>query len=141
MCCCIDEEWEIIDDRTKDAYYLFMLEQGKWIKIPKGRVLSVIGAGAARLGEALKGEDVDLSEFLEFTATQTAPSDPLNNNIFAAWTKTKLFDSEDPGETWYGGDIESQRLRGYAPGERYDQLQPSTMSSVRSSMVRWSLVM
>ncbi|MBR2366624.1 MAG: hypothetical protein IKA78_05580, partial [Oscillospiraceae bacterium] len=116
-----DEEWEIIDDRTKDAYYLFKLEQGKWIKIPKGRVLSVIGAGAARLGEALKGEDVDLSEFLEFTATQAAPSDPLNNNIFAAWTKTKLFDSDDPGETWYGGDIESQRLRGYAPGERYDQ--------------------
>ncbi len=116
-----DEEWEVIDDRTKNTYYLFKLQNGTWLKIPKGRVLSVIGAGSKLAWDAANGEDIDLSDFIEFTASQTAPSDPLNNNIFAAWSKTKLFDPDDPGETWYGSDIESQRLRGYAPGERYDQ--------------------
>lgn len=67
---------------------------------------------------------VDPSLFEDFITTvgnQVAPANPLTNNILTPlMNDVHLFDPKSPGKTWYGGDIESQRLQGYAPGERYD---------------------
>lgn len=113
--------WDDIRDSDKDVNWLIHVGEGKYIKIPKGRDISVIGMGADRLADVLRGEKVDVGGTLATVANQIAPANPLENNIMAAWFDADLFDPESPGKTWYGGDIESQRLQGYAPGQRYDE--------------------
>lgn len=115
-----DEEWEELRDSDKDTNYMFKLKDGLWLKIPKGRELSVLGIAADRVGDALQGEEVDIRATLNTIGTQVAPANPLNENIARAWMDADLFDPSSPGRTWYGGDIEGQRLQNYAPGERYD---------------------
>ena len=115
-----DEEWEELRDSDKDTNYMFKLKDGLWLKISKGRELSVLGIAADRVGDAIRGEDVDIRATLNTIANQVAPANPLKTNIFSALIDTRLFDPSSPGRTWYGGDIEGQRLQNYAPGERYD---------------------
>lgn len=115
-----DEEWDELRDSDKDTNYLFKLGNGYWLKIPKGRELSIFGIAADRIGDAVKGEDVDILSTLNTIGNQVAPANPLKNNIASALIDSQLLNSDSPGRTWYGGDIESQRLRSYAPGERYD---------------------
>ena len=115
-----DEEWDELRDSDKDTNYLFKLGNGYWLKIPKGRELSIFGIAADRIGDAAKGEDVDILSTLNTIGNQVAPANPLKNNIASALIDSQLLNTDSPGRTWYGGDIESQRLRSYAPGERYD---------------------
>lgn len=115
-----DDEWEDLKDSDKDTNYLFKIKDGLWLKIPKGRELSILGMTADRVKDIVNGEDVDWRDFITTVGNQVAPSNPLRSNILAAWFDTDLFDPSSPGRTWYGGDIENQRLRNYAPGERYD---------------------
>ena len=88
-----------------------------WLKLPKGRVLSVFGMAADRV---MQGKDADWASFIETSLTQTAPENPLTASYWRPWLDAKLFDKDDPGKTWYGSDIENQRLRNLAPGQRYD---------------------
>ena len=115
-----DEEWKELRDSDKDTNYMLKLKDGLWLKIPKGRELSVLGIAADRVGDALQGEEVDIRAMLNTMANQVAPANPLKTNILSALIDTRLFDPSDPGRAWYGGDIEGQRLQNYAPGERYD---------------------
>lgn len=115
-----DEEWEELRDSDKDTNYMFKLKDGLWLKIPKGRELSVLGIAADRVGDAIRGENVNIRATLNTIGTQVAPANPLNENIAKAWLDADLFNPSSPGRTWYGGDIEGQRLQNYAPGERYD---------------------
>ena len=115
-----EDDWDDIKDRDKDIYYLFKIGDNLWLKLPKGRTLSLLGMTADRVGDIIKGEQVDWAGFIDTAKSQSAPANPLENNILRAWLNTKLFDPDNPGETWYGTDIENQRLQNYAPGERYD---------------------
>ena len=115
-----DEEWDDLRDSDKDTNYLFKLGNGTWLKIPKGRELSLLGITADRIGDALRGEDVDLIATINTMGNQVAPANPLTSNIASALFEAQLFDPSSPGRTWYGGDIENQRLQSYAPGQRYD---------------------
>lgn len=115
-----DDEWEDLKDSDKDTNYLFKIKDGLWLKIPKGRELSILGMTADRVKDIVNGEDVDWRDFITTVGNQVAPANPLNQNILKAWFDADLSDPSSPGRTWYGGDIENQRLRNYAPGERYD---------------------
>lgn len=115
-----DEEWDDLRDSDKDTNYLFKLGNGTWLKIPKGRELSLLGITADRIGDAVQGKDVDLIATINTMGNQVAPANPLTSNIASALFEAQLFDPSSPGRTWYGGDIENQRLQSYAPGQRYD---------------------
>lgn len=115
-----DDEWDDLRDSDKDTNYMFKLGNGYWLKIPKGRELSLLGITADRVADAVNGEDVDILSTINTMGNQVAPANPLTSNIFSALIDSQLLDPDRPGRTWYGGDIESQRLRNYAPGERYD---------------------
>lgn len=115
-----DDEWDDLRDSDKDTNYLFKLGNGTWLKIPKGRELSLLGITADRIGDALRGEDVDLIATINTMGNQVAPANPLTSNIASALFEAQLFDPSSPGRTWYGGDIENRRLQSYAPGQRYD---------------------
>lgn len=116
-----DDEWDDIPDQTKSNYYLFKLGDGYWIKIPRGRALAVFSAGATYAQEKAKGNDPKFSDVIEVVKSNVAPTDIFNQNIATAWTQTKLLNPDNPGTTWYGGNIESERLQNYRPGERYDE--------------------
>lgn len=116
-----DDEWGDIPDQTKSNYYLFKLGDGYWMKIPRGRALAVFSAGATYAQEKAKGNDPKFSDVIEVVKSNVAPTDIFNQNIATAWTQTKLFNPDNPGTTWYGGNIESDRLQNYRPGERYDE--------------------
>ena len=115
-----DEEWDELRDSDKDTNYMFKLGNGVWLKIPKGRELSLLGITADRITDAIKGEKVDILATLNTMGNQVAPANPLTSNIFSALVSSQLLNPKSPGRTWYGGDIESQRLQSYAPGQRYD---------------------
>ena len=116
-----DDEWDDIPDQTKSNYYLFKLGDGYWMKIPRGRALAVFSAGATYAQEKAKENDPKFSDVIEVVKSNVAPTDIFNQNIATAWTQTKLFNPDNPGTTWYGGNIESDRLQNYRPGERYDE--------------------
>mgnify|MGYP002765253568 CR=1 FL=1 len=115
-----DDEWDDLRDSDKDTNYLFKLGNGTWLKIPKGRELSLLGITADRIGDVIRGDNVDLIATINTMGNQVAPANPLTSNIASALFEAQLFDPSSPGRTWYGGDIENQRLQSYAPGQRYD---------------------
>ena len=120
-----DDDWDDIPASTKANYYLInagkWFGNGYWIKIPKGRAIAVLSTAAVYTQEKQKGEDVKFSDVFEVIKSNVAPTDIFNQNIATAWTQTKLFNPDNPGTTWYGGNIESDRLQNYRPGERYDE--------------------
>ena len=116
-----DDEWDDIPDQTKSNYYLFKLGDGYWLKIPRGRALAVFSAGATYAQEKAKGNDPKISDVIEVVKSNVAPTDIFNQNIATAWTQTKLTNPDNPGTTWYGGNIESDRLQNYRPEDRYDE--------------------
>lgn len=116
-----DDEWDDIPANTKANYYLIKIGNGYWIKIPKGRAIAVLSTAAVYTQEKQKGENVKFSDVFEVIKSNIAPTDIFNQNIATAWTQAKLTNPDNPGTTWYGGNIESDRLQNYRPGERYDE--------------------
>ena len=98
-----------------------MFGNGYWIKIPKGRAIAVLSTAAVYTQEKQKGEDVKFSDVFEVIKSNIAPTDIFNQNIATAWTQAKLTNPDNPGTTWYGGNIESDRLQNYRPEDRYDE--------------------
>lgn len=110
-----DEEYENLTDRDKDTNFLIKTGDNKWLKIPKGRVLSIFGNTAVRGLRTLKGEEWDVGEFFKNQASQTAPISVLESNIASPIQAVKN------NKTWYGSDIVPQRLQDYAPKDQYDE--------------------
>ena len=114
------EEYENLTDRTKDNYYLIPTDDGKFIKLPKGRVAAALGIVTDRLRDAVNGEKIKAGETLGRIGENLLPENPLNNNIFKAWFDADLMNKESKGRTWYGTDIESESLQSLPVGERFD---------------------
>lgn len=115
-----DKDWDDLRDSDKDTNYLFKIGDGMWLKLPKGRELSVLGMTGQRVSDMVKGKEVDWGDFIATVGNQVLPANPLVSNILFAAVSADLLDRKSPGKTWYGGNIESQRLQSYAPGQRYD---------------------
>lgn len=120
-----DDEWDDIPANTKANYYLInagkLFGDGYWIKIPKGRAIAVLSTAAVYGKEKIDGENVKFSDVFEVIKSNIAPTDIFNQNIATAWTQAKLTNPDNPGTTWYGGNIESDRLQNYRPEDRYDE--------------------
>lgn len=110
-----DDEYENLTDREKDTNFLIKVGDNKWLKIPKGRVLSIFGNTAARGLRTLKGEKWDLSEYAKNQASQTAPISVFDSNLYSP------IQAVQNNKTWYGSDIVPQRLQDYAPKDQYDE--------------------
>ena len=110
-----DDEYENLTDRDKDTNFLIKVGDNKWLKIPKGRVLSIFGNTATRGLRTLKGEKWDLSEYAKNQVSQTAPISVFDSNLYSP------IQAVQNNKTWYGSDIVPQRLQDYAPKEQYDE--------------------
>ena len=114
------EEYKNLQDRAKDNYFLIPTDDGKFIKIPKGRIAAALGIVTDRVRDAMTSEKLDAKEALSRIAENIMPENPLTNNILSPIINADLFNEESPGRTWYGGNIESESLQSLPAGERYD---------------------
>lgn len=110
-----DDDYEKLPESTKDLYYLFKYDDGKFIRIPKGRVLSIFGAAARRTLETIEGQDDSWKGFKDTVVNQIAPNNPIEDNILAPIRQVKN------NKTWYGSDLVSSRLQKELPKNQYDE--------------------
>jgi hypothetical protein len=110
-----DKDYENLPDRERWGNFIIPLGDRKYLRIPKGRILSVLGAGADAVISLIEGDAPDWVELGKFAAGQTAPSNPITSNIFAP------MDAMRTNMTWFGGKIESDAMQGKYPQDRYDE--------------------
>ncbi len=111
-----DDDYEDLPENTKDLYYLFKYNDGKFIRIPKGRVLSIFGSSARRVLETVQGKEDSFDGFTDTLINQMAPNNPLEDNILAPIIQVKN------NRTWYGGEIVSSSTeKNVLPKNQYDE--------------------
>lgn len=112
-----DEDYEELSEYVKQNYYIvWKNEDGKFIRVPKGRALAVIQNAFTQVQNALTGNDeVDIGSFLELVANNLAPNNPLENNILAPIMQVKN------NKTWYGEDLVPSRLADLPAKEQFDE--------------------
>jgi len=123
-----DKDYKALPDYIKDSYYLFKVKgfgnktgkyyDGTFLRIPKGRVLSIFGSAARRTLEYSKGDKNAFDGYLKFVDSQIGINNPEENNIIAPIKQA--FDSKN-GEAWYGGDLVPKRLQNKPVAEQYDE--------------------
>lgn len=120
-----DDEYNNLQDYIKDEYYLFKSDKAddEWIRIPKGRVMSIFGAAARRTKEMSKGNKDAFNGLLSEFNDQVAPNNPLDNNIFSP------FNAVATNKSWSGNQIESDYLQTLPTKERFD--------AKTSSLAKW----
>ena len=112
-----DEEYEELSDYVKQSYYIVgKTEDGKFIRIPKGRTVAVIQNGFEQMQHLITGDDeADLGTFLDLLLTNLAPNNPIDNNILSP-----IIDVAQ-NKTWYGEDLVPTRLQDVPNAEQYDE--------------------
>lgn len=113
-----DEDYQHLNDRTKDNYYCIPTGKGTFIKIPKSREYGVaMGALLERFMRLRDGEDPETAldgiggQFL----TNIAPSNPFTDNI----AKT-IFIDLPTNRDFAGRSIVPERLKDLSPENQYD---------------------
>ena len=112
-----DEDYEELSDYVKQSYYIVgKYGDGQFIRIPKGRTTAVIQDAIEQVSNAATGNDeVDMASFLQLVATNLAPSNPIENNIFSPIIQVAT------NKTWYGDDLVPQRLQDLPANEQFDE--------------------
>lgn len=114
-----DEDYKAIPDYIKDNYYLFRTDEGEFIRIPKGRMISVFGSAGRRTLEWARGEENAFEGFLKNAYSQVGATNPFKENILAPIRQAYL--SGENGEAWYGGELIPSRLQDKPATEQYDE--------------------
>ena len=117
-----DEEYDDLRATDKENYYLFHIGN-TWIKIPRGRFVSVLAGATNRTTDAIKGEEVDWKEYVDNIISNVTPVENFTRPIWSPLTDAAN------NKTWYGGDIEGVQFENVRPSQRYDE---ST-----SSIAKW----
>jgi len=115
-----DEEYEDLADYVKQDYYIVgKYDDGKFIRIPKGRTLAVLQNAMEMVMDFATGDDeVDMARFLELGSlalANLAPNNPFDNNIIAPIRQVSQ------NRTWYGEDLVPSRLQNLPAEEQYDE--------------------
>ena len=110
-----DEDYEALPDYIKDNYYLFKTNDGEFVRIPKGRMVSIFGSAGRRVLELMDGEEDAFEGYLSNAFSQVGVQNPLNNNIFAPLMQAIN------NETWYGTDLVPSRLQDKPAEEQFDE--------------------
>lgn len=113
-----DEDYKVLPDYIKDNYYLIKTDNGNFIRIPKGRMISVFGSAGRRTLELMQGEKDAFDGYLKNAYSQVGISNPMESNILAPLIQA--YGSEN-GKTWYGTDIVPSRLQDVPKDEQYDE--------------------
>lgn len=110
-----DDEYKEIQDYQKDQYYLIKAGNGKWIRIPKGRAISLFESATRRGMNKTNGEKFGAKDFGQLVLNQIAPSNPLDNNIFSPIT------SAITNKSWSGNKIVSNSMAKRPVEEQFNE--------------------
>ena len=111
-----DEEYDELSDYVKDNYYIVgKYGEGQFVRIPKGRTLSVIQELFEQIGKTASGEETDWGNVFTLAASNLAPNNPLDNNVIAPIVQAAT------NKTWYGEDLVPKRLQDVPASEQYDE--------------------
>ena len=109
-----DDEYKDMQDYQKDRYYLFKGKDGQWVRIPKGRAVSIFQSAARRTKYALGGQKDAFKDFGKFASDQVAPNNPFENNIISPFVDVAR------NESWSGNPIVSESIKNEThPEEEY----------------------
>lgn len=112
--------YESLKQYEKDDYLLWYTGDGKFIKIPKGRSVSIPAIMYNAAINKSKGEEVSSKDILNSVMNQIGPNNVLTDNAIISLSQVDLFDKESRGKSWSGSPIESSYMSSKLPGERYD---------------------
>ncbi len=112
-----DEEYEELSDYVKQNYYIVgKYGDGNFIRIPKGRMVSVIQESFNQMKHLVTGDgEADLGQFLEIMGTNIAPNNPIANNVLSPIAQAVK------NTTWYGDDLVPTRLQDEPVTEQFDE--------------------
>lgn len=110
-----DDDYDDLPDYTKDNYFLFKIGDGKFFRIPKGRLSSFIGGVARRALETAQGKEVEWKSAIDTAINQLAPNNPLTDNVVAPIKQAV------DNKSWFDGDIVNTRLQKLPIAEQYDE--------------------
>ena len=112
-----DEEYEELSDYVKQNYWIVgKYGDGNFIRIPKGRMITVVQEGLNQMKNLATGDDeADLGQFLEILGNNIAPNNPIENNVLSPIIQAVT------NKTWYGGDLVPTRLQDVPTEEQYDE--------------------
>ncbi len=123
-----DDDYEDLQDYVKDNYYcVAKFEDGKFVRIPKGRMLSTIQTIVSNASEYItKDKKINIdnlaSDFwkdIKSVMDNVAPNNPLDNNVFSPIIQAVT------NKSWYGEDIVPSRLQDKPKAEQYDETTDS----------------
>jgi hypothetical protein len=110
-----DEDYKNLNVRDKENYYIFPLGDGKFIKIPKGRVVAALGTITSRFKSAAEGDENWNEGWLQSVGDMVTPVGQMTRFIWSPFTDART------NTTWYGGEIEGKGLQNLAVKDRYDE--------------------
>ena len=112
-----DEEYEELADYVKENYYVVAkTDEGKFIRIPKGRTSAVMQNALEQMQHLITGDDeADFGTFFELFMNNIAPNNPIENNILAPIKQVM------DNRAWYGDDLVPSRLQDLPTEEQYDE--------------------
>lgn len=111
-----DEDYEELSDYIKNNYYILgKYDNGKFIRIPKGRVVSVLQNFFQNVINGSSGKEIDLDGFIDLLNNNILPSDPSESSLIAPLKQAAK------NETWYGGELVPTRLQNLPNAEQYDE--------------------
>lgn len=110
-----DDEYKEMQDYQKDRYYLLKGKDGEWIRIPKGRAVSIFQSAARRTKYALGGDKEAFKEFNKFASSQVAPNNPFENNIISPIVDVSR------NESWSGSKIIPQSMEKKKAEKQYNE--------------------
>jgi hypothetical protein len=112
-----DEEYEELSDYVKQNYYVVAkTEDGKFVRIPKGRTAAVMSNLLEQMQHLVTGDDeADFGTFFDLFMNNIAPNNPIDNNILAPISQAL------GNNAWYGGDIVPARLQDLPAEEQFDE--------------------
>ena len=109
-----DEDYEDLRETDKENNYLFKIGD-TFIKLPRGRMASVLAGAYNRTVKSLFGEDADWAGYLKNASTQMNPVENMARNIFSPFLDVIN------NVSWYGSAIEGREFEKKSPAQRYDE--------------------
>lgn len=123
-----DKDYDELQDYVKDNYYcIAKYGDGKFIRIPKGRMLSTIQTMVTNVSDYVtKDKEINIDNFasdfwkdIQSIMDNVAPNNPLDNNVISPIIQAIS------NTSWYGEDIVPSRLQDKPKAEQYDETTDS----------------
>lgn len=109
-----DEDYKDLREEDKENNYVFKIGD-VFLKIPRGRMASVIAGATNRTIKSFSGEDADWKGYLKNASTQMNPLENMARTIFSPFMDVAN------NTTWYGSAIEGREFENKSPAQRFDE--------------------